>query len=100
MRTDGRVGGQSVGVRSRDYQIFSDEWDYHISLAMEIRPRSALGRSRSSAMKKIQGKSTLVWVGARFELARARVIESQLQWRSSRHRDILCPVKIFYFFRG
>ena len=24
VRTDGRVGGQSVGVRSRDYQIFSD----------------------------------------------------------------------------
>ena len=24
VRTDGRAGGRSVGVRSRDYQIFSD----------------------------------------------------------------------------
>ena len=31
-------------------------------------------------MKEIQGKSTLVWVSARFELARVRVIGSQLYY--------------------
>ena len=31
-------------------------------------------------MKEIQGKSTLVWVSARFELARIRVIQSQLYY--------------------
>ena len=35
VRTDGRAGRRSVGVRSRDYQIFSDGLDCHISLAME-----------------------------------------------------------------
>ena len=33
VRTDGRA----VGVRSRDYQIFSDGPDYHIFLAMGLR---------------------------------------------------------------
>ena len=51
MRTDGRAGGRrlvgrSVGVRSRDYQMFFGWVDYHIFLAMGLRPRV-----QSSAVK-------------------------------------------------
>ena len=37
-------------------------------------------KSTENCMKEIQGKSTLVWVSARFELARVRVIRSQLYY--------------------
>ena len=38
VRTDGR----SLGVRSRDYQIFSQWVDYHIFFAIGLRPRAVL----------------------------------------------------------
>ena len=48
LRTDGRSGGQSVGVRSRDYQMF---WYGQVSLAMGLRPRVSAARAWSSAIK-------------------------------------------------
>ena len=45
-----RTDGRSLGVRSRDYQIFSDGSDYHISLVMGLRPRAALHAARKAPL--------------------------------------------------
>ena len=48
VRTDAR----SLGVRSRDYQIF---WDGHIYLAMGLCPRAALRTARGATLIIIFG---------------------------------------------
>ena len=68
VRTDGRAGGRWTVTWLPNFLGWVD---YHISLAMGL-------CAWSSATKEIQGKSTLVRVSARFELARVRAIESQL----------------------
>ena len=55
VRTDGRSGvcrsvGRSVGVRSRDYQIFLGWVDYHVSLAMGLHPRGAFRAARGAPL--------------------------------------------------
>ena len=52
VRTDGRSFARSFGVRSRDYQIFSDAIDYHISLAMGLRSCAALRAKRHAPLLK------------------------------------------------
>ena len=52
VRTDGRSFARSFGVRSRDYQFFSDAIDYHISLAMGLRSCAALRAGRHAPLLK------------------------------------------------
>ena len=99
VRTDGRSFARSFGVRSRDYQIFSDAIDYHISLAMGLRSCAALRAGRHAPFARsfgVRSRDYQIFSDAiDYHISLAMGLRSCAALRAGRHAPLL-KTKIKY----